>query len=92
MHKSPLDIFSIISVGRSTKVKQFEKIPAGWLIDQCGWKGRALGRAAVHDRQALVLINKGGATGEEILSLSDAVRKDVKKKFGIDISPEVNIL
>lgn len=72
--------------------EQFEKIPAGWLIDQCGWKGRALGRAAVHDRQALVLINKGGATGEEILSLSDAVRKDVKKKFGIDISPEVNIL
>ena len=72
--------------------EQLEKIPAGWLIDQCGWKGRALGRAAIHDRQALVVINKGGATGEEILSLSDAVRKDVKEKFGIDISPEVNIV
>lgn len=80
------------SMPHYTVSEQFEKIPAGWLIDQCGWKGRALGRAAVHDRQALVLINKGGATGEEILSLSDAVRKDVKEKFGIDISPEVNIV
>lgn len=68
-----------------------EKIPAGWLIEQCGWKGRSLGRAGVHDKQALVLVNRGGATGAEVLYLCDTIRKDVKGKFGIDIYPEVNI-
>ena len=69
-----------------------EKIPAGWLIDQCGWKGRTLGRAGVHDRQALVLVNRGGAKGEDIVRLSDAIRRDVKKRFDIDIYPEVNVI
>lgn len=68
------------------------KIPAGWMIEQCGWKGRSLGPAAVHDRQALILVNCGGATGADILRLSDAVRADVKAKFGIDIHPEVNFI
>ena len=68
------------------------KIPAGWMIEQCGWKGKAMGRAAVHDRQALVLVNLGGATGREVMALSDAVRHDVKEKFGIDIRPEVNFI
>ena len=68
------------------------KIPAGWLIERCGWKGRSLGRAAVHDRQALVLVNKGGATGRDILALCEAVRADVLSRFGISISPEVNII
>ena len=68
------------------------KIPAGWMIDQCGWKGKALGPAAVHDRQALVLVNRGGATGADIVALSDAVRASVREKFGIDIHPEVNFI
>lgn len=68
------------------------KIPAGWLIEKCGWKGRSLGHAAVHDRQALVLVNKGGATGQDIVNLCNAVRADVQERFGIDLHPEVNFL
>lgn len=68
------------------------KIPAGWMIDQCGWKGKALGPAAIHDKQALVLVNRGGATGSDIIRLSDTVRGSVYKKFGVDIHPEVNFI
>lgn len=68
------------------------KIPAGWMIDRCGWKGKALGPAAVHDKQALVLVNLGGATGKDVIALSDAVRSSVREKFGIEIHPEVNFI
>lgn len=68
------------------------KIPAAWMIDRCGWKGKALGAAAVHDRQALVLVNLGGATGADIVALSDAVRASVRERFGIDIHPEVCLI
>ena len=68
------------------------KIPAGWMIEQCGWKGKSLGRVGVHDRQALVLVNRGGATGNEVVALYEQIIKDVKKKFGIEIHPEVNVI
>ena len=71
---------------------QHEKIPAGWMIEQCGWKGKSLGRSGVHDKQALVLVNLGGATGQEIVDLCETIRKDVSDKFGIDIHPEVNVI
>ena len=68
------------------------EIPDGWLIERCGWKGKALGPAAVHDRQALVLVNRGGATGRDVLRLADEVARSVKERFGIEISPEVNLI
>ena len=74
------------------EVESGVKIPAGWMIDQCGWKGKSLGRAGVHDKQALVLVNLGGATSNEIIALCETVCKDVYEKFGIEIHPEVNLI
>jgi len=68
------------------------KVPAGWLIDHAGWKGKALGRAAVHDRQALVLVNLGGATGKEVMALAERIGEDIYNNYGIRITPEVNFI
>ncbi|CAB3647700.1 UDP-N-acetylmuramate dehydrogenase [Paraburkholderia rhynchosiae] len=64
------------------------KLAAGWLIDRCGWKGRAMGAAAVHERQALVLVNRGGASGAEVLALAQAIQRDVLARFGVELEAE----
>ena len=68
------------------------KVPAGWLIEQAGWKGYRSGDAGVHTKQALVLVNYGNATGNEIMGLAKQVQESVLNKFGIVISPEVNVV
>ncbi|MDA3953231.1 MAG: UDP-N-acetylmuramate dehydrogenase [Bacteroidales bacterium] len=68
------------------------KIPAGWLIEKAGWKGKNIGNVGVHNKQALVLINNGGATGMEVLDIAKEIQKSVKDKFGIDIEMEVNVV
>jgi UDP-N-acetylmuramate dehydrogenase len=68
------------------------KISAAWCIDRAGWKGKAFGNAAVHDKQALVLVNTGQATAEEISHLSDCIVQDVEKLFGVRLHPEVLFL
>lgn len=68
------------------------KVPAGWLIEQCGWKGKTVGNVGVHENQALVLVNRGGAKGEEVKQLSETIIASVGDKFGIALSPEVNFV
>lgn len=67
------------------------KLAAGWLIEQCGWKGKVVGHTGSHKDQALVLVNYGGASGAEVYQLALEIKKSVFEKFGVEINPEVNI-
>jgi len=76
----------------SFEEKGMIKIPTAWLIEQCGWKGKRVGSVGVHIKQALVLINYGGATGQEVLDLANQIIDSVHKKFGINLTLEVNLI
>ncbi len=68
------------------------KVAAGWLIEQCGWKGKVIGNTGSHKDQALVLVNYGNASGNEIWDLALTIQKSVSEKFGVNIEPEVNVM
>ncbi len=69
-----------------------KKIPAGFLLEKLGWKGKRIGNVGTYEKHALIVINYGGATGQEILDFTLHMQADVKKNFGIDLEPEVNII
>lgn len=70
----------------------YVKLPAGWLIEQCGWRGYRKGDAGCYDKQALVIVNYGNATGNEVFELSEKIRISVKEKFGVELVREVNVI
>lgn len=92
----PREVYEAVAA-QYEKVPHYEqeggiKIPAAWLIEQCGWKGKMMGGAQCYEKQPLVLVNTGSATADDIVALAAAICKDVQDKFGITISPEVNYI
>lgn len=92
----PIDVFEKLqsqfdSIPNYPVSKDEVKVPAGWLIEQCGWKGKRVGNTGCYKNQALVIVNYGEATGEEIATHAKSVQQSVFEKFGIEITPEVNI-
>lgn len=80
------------SIPNYPSVNQEVKVPAGWLIEQCGWKGKKINEVGVHTQQALVLVNYGNGNGAEIFSLAQKIIASVEEKFGVTLTPEVNII
>lgn len=72
--------------------ENFKKIAAGWLIENCGWKGKRIGNVGTHEKHALIIVNYGGATGDDVLDFSIRIVQDVELKFGIRLENEVNII
>jgi UDP-N-acetylmuramate dehydrogenase len=68
------------------------KVPAAWLIEKSGWKGKSSGNAGTHKRQPLILVNHGNATGDEILQCAHSIQKDVEEMFGVELEMEVNVI
>ncbi|MFN3840308.1 MAG: UDP-N-acetylmuramate dehydrogenase [Cyclobacteriaceae bacterium] len=91
IHFHELKKFHPTMPGYETENQQV-KIPAAWLIESCGWKGKRLDRVGVHEHQALVLVNYGGAKGNDILHLATQIQSSVRTKFQIDLQPEVTII
>jgi UDP-N-acetylmuramate dehydrogenase len=92
----PHEVYERIAA-KYDKVPHFEqdggvKIPAAWLIEQCGWKGKRVGGAQVYEKQPLVIVNADNATPEDVMSLAEQICQSVREKFGIHISPEVNYI
>jgi len=94
VQKSVFDVLKVnypLAPGYSIDTN-YVKVPAGWLIETAGWKGKSFGTYGVHNRQALVLVNYGGASGDQILQLARDIQADVKSKFNIDLQIEVNLI
>ncbi len=83
---------SIPTIPSYPSANQEVKVPAGWLIEQCGWKGKKINHVGVHPQQALVLVNYGDGNGEDIFNLAMKISSSVNEKFNIELTPEVNII